>query len=65
MTHEYAAYSAEYRRDHGISITIGPDGWWLPTDPNQPDINTVARGMTAAGGACAQLLHNDRARWPS
>lgn len=34
---------AQCARDHGISITIGPDGWWIPTDPNQPNINTVGQ----------------------
>jgi hypothetical protein len=34
---------AQCARDHGISITIGADGWWMPTDPNQSGIDTVAR----------------------
>ena len=34
---------AQCARDHGISFTIGPDGWWVPTDPNQPNLGTVER----------------------
>jgi hypothetical protein len=34
---------AQCVRDHGISITIGSDGSWLPADPNQPNIDAVSR----------------------
>lgn len=34
---------AQCARNHGISITIGSDGWWMPTDPNQPNLGTVTR----------------------